>query len=218
MRVLLFGSPGVGKGTQADLLSKRYNFVKFSMGDILRKEVMTNNPLGKKIEEFLNNGVLVPDDIVFELVEHFLIKNKNNHILFDGFPRTVAQAKSLEKNLAQLGLSLEVALEMHLAEDKIVKRLKNRRHCPNCGKIYNYETTPPKKNGVCDQCNIKLLKRNDDEEDIVRKRLRVYEEETHPLVDYYRLLNVYNQVESNGSQEEVFKKISPIINAHINKR
>lgn len=218
MRVLLFGPPGVGKGTQADLLSKKYNFIKFSMGDILREEVSLNTSLGSKVENYLIRGILVPDNIIFELVKNFLKKNKEAHILFDGFPRTLNQAQNLNKNLTQLGLSFEVALEMHLAEDEIVKRLINRRYCPKCNKIYNYATNPPKTNGVCDHCHTKLIKRSDDDTNTIKKRLQVYEEKTHPLVDYYKSLNVYNQINATGSQEDVFKKISEIIDAYINKR
>ncbi|MCK4249835.1 adenylate kinase [candidate division WOR-3 bacterium] len=217
MRILLFGPPGVGKGTQADLLSKKYNFIKFSIGDILREEVSLNSNLGNKVESYLNRGVLVPNNIIFELVKLFLGKNKEAHILFDGFPRTLDQAKNLEKSLAQLGLSLDVALEMHLAEDEIIKRLLNRRYCPKCNRIYNYATTPPKINGVCDQCRTKLEKRSDDDANTIRKRLQVYEEKTHPLVDYYKSLSVYNQTDAISSPEEVFDKISKIIDGYINK-
>ena len=169
MRILLFGPPGVGKGTQADLLSKKYHFIKFSMGDILREAISQKESSNKEIEKFLKRGELVPDDIVCDLVESFLIKNKNSNILFDGFPRTLNQAQILDKSLTRLGLSLALALEMHLAEDEIIKRLLNRRSCPKCGRIYNFITNPPSKNGVCDQCNVELIKRSDDDEQIIRK-------------------------------------------------
>lgn len=217
MRILLFGPPGVGKGTQADLLFKKYNFTKFSTGDILREQVSLNTSRRKRIEQFLNRGSLVPDEVIFELMENFLLENKDTHILFDGFPRTLNQAQNLEKSLAQFDLSIEAALEMHLEEDEIVKRIINRRYCPKCGRIYNYVTNPPKADGACDNCHIKLIKRSDDDENVIRKRLQVYEEETHPLVDYYKSLGIYNQIDATGSQEEVFKRISVVIDAHINK-
>ena len=218
MMILLFGPPGVGKGTQADLLSKKYNLKKFSMGDILREEVSFNSLLGSRVEEHIRLGNLVPDDIVVEIVENFLIENRNGHILFDGFPRTMNQALILERSLARLGMSVDVALEMYLSEEDIIKRLRNRRHCPNCGRIYNYITDPPKKDGVCDNCGQRLIKRIDDDEDVIKKRLEVYEEETKPITDYYKSLSVYKQIDAAISREEVFKKISGIINGRINKK
>ena len=218
MMILLFGPPGVGKGTQADLLSKKYNLKKFSMGDILREEVSFNSLLGSRVEEHIRIGNLVPDDIILELVENFLIENRNGHILFDGFPRTMNQALILETSLARLGMSIDFVLEMHLSEEDIIKRLINRRHCSNCGRIYNYITNPPKRDGVCDNCGQRLIKRIDDDEDVIKKRLKVYEEKTKPITDYYKSLSVYKQIDAARSQEEVFKKISGIINGRINKK
>jgi len=219
MRILLFGPPGVGKGTQADLLSKKYNFIKFSMGDILRETVSKKRSSNiEEIERFLKRGELVPDEIVFDLVENFLIKNRNSNILFDGFPRNLNQAHILNKSLVHLGLSLELALELHLDEEEIIKRLINRRSCPKCGRIYNFITDPPKSNGVCDQCNIELVKRADDDEQIIRKRLHVYEKQTRALVDYYKSSSIYCQVDASGMQNEVFENISKIIDAYTNKR
>ncbi len=217
MRILLFGPPGVGKGTQADLLSRKYNFIKFSMGDILRGTASEKESSNNEIEKFLQRGELVPDDIVFDLVENFLIKNKNSNILFDGFPRTLNQAQKLDKSLTELGLSLALALEMHLDEEEIIRRLLNRRFCPKCGKIYNFITDPPKANGVCDKCNLELVRRTDDDEDIIRKRLHIYEKQTRALINYYKSSSIYNQIDASGIQKEVFENISKIIDAHINK-
>jgi adenylate kinase len=153
-----------------------------------------------------------------EIVESFLIENKNGNVLFDGFPRTMNQALMLERSLAQLDMSIDIALEMQLSEEEITKRLLNRRHCSNCGKIYNYITNPPKKLGLCDNCGQKLIKRVDDSEDVVKRRLKIYEEETKHLVDYYKSLSVYKTIDAKGSQEEIFKRISGIINEYINKR
>jgi adenylate kinase len=217
MIILLFGAPGVGKGTQAELLSKRNNFIKFSMGDILRQEISSKGSLSSKIEHYVNQGILVPDNVIFDLVDKFLVEHKDNNILFDGFPRTVIQAKTLDKSLAQLELAPETAIELHLAEDEIIKRLVNRRYCPECGKIYNYITDPPEVDGVCDLCHRSLVKRADDDEKIIRKRLEVYQLETSPLVDYYKALSIYIQIDASGIQEEIFKKISNVLHAYIIK-
>ena len=216
MMVLLFGPPGVGKGTQADLLSKRDKFIKFSTGDMLREEAASKSNLGNEIVDYLNHGALVPDNIISVLASQFIEKHKADHILFDGFPRNLNQAQTLTKDLKRLLLSLKVAIEMHLDEAEIIERLRNRRYCPQCNKIYNYVTNPPRQEQVCDICKTALVKRNDDDEKVIRKRLDVYEKETRPLVDYYKSHRTYERVEATGSQEEVFKKISHIINAHNN--
>jgi len=218
VRLLLFGPPGVGKGTQADLLATKYNLVKFSMGDILREEMSLHSPLGNELEDYVKNGNLVPDGVILELVKDFLLENRDANILFDGFPRNLNQALSLEQNLAQLDMSLDIAIEMHLGEDEIVKRLQNRRQCTDCGRIYNYLTNPPQKIDFCDNCGKKLIKRIDDDGAVIMRRLRVYEEETRPLSDYYRSLSIYKQIDVSGSQEEVFKVISSTINGYINKK
>jgi len=215
MMALLFGPPGVGKGTQSDLLSQKYEFVKFSMGDILRQEVARQSEVGSRIKEFLDSGVLVPDKLIFELVENFIRENRNKHILFDGFPRNLNQAQRLELTLSQLKLKLEVAMEMYLSEEHIIERLTNRRYCPECGAIYNLLTAPPKQDKRCDKCQCPLMRRNDDSEEIIKKRLEVYRKETSPLVDYYKSRGIYTRIDAHGSQDEVFKKISKIIDGYI---
>lgn len=216
MRILIFGPPGVGKGTQAQLLAEKYNLLRISTGDLLREEVALSSPTGRKVEQFLKKGHLVPDDIMFEIVDNILIENRDQDILFDGFPRNLNQARSLEKSLAQLGQTIDLAFQMHLDEDEIVKRLVNRRYCPRCGRIYNYITDPPAKDGVCDFDKQKLLKRDDDNEDIIRKRLKIYEAETRPLIGYYKSLNIYREVNAQGSQEDVLGKISSIVDDYLN--
>jgi len=215
MIAILFGPPGVGKGTQAELLSQKYKFLKFSMGDVLREEISLNSPLGNKVEKYLKQGILAPDDIVFEVVEDFLLENQKENILFDGFPRNINQAVSLERTLAQMNLSVSIALELHISQEEIIKRLVNRRYCPRCSKIYNYITDPPKINGLCDICGIDLIKREDDDEGIIKKRLAIYHEQTKPIIEYYKSFSIYKQVDATGSQEEVSQKISQFINAYL---
>lgn len=216
MMVLLFGPPGVGKGTQANLLSARYKSTKFSIGDMLRDEVASKSELGTKIAQYLNNGALVPDDIISAFARQFIEKHKADDILLDGFPRNMNQAQNLISDLNRLSLSLKVAIEMHLNETEIIKRLISRRYCPQCNKIYNYVTNPPRQKQVCDICKTTLIKRSDDNEKLIRKRLAVYEKETQPLVGFYKAHCIYERAEATGSQEEVFKKLSNIIDAYTN--
>jgi adenylate kinase len=216
MRIVLFGPPGVGKGTQANLLCEKYKLLRISTGDLLREQVALSSPTGRKVEQFMKKGHLVPDDIMFEIVDSMLIENKDQDILFDGFPRNINQARSLEKSLAQLGQTIDLALQMHLPDDEIIKRLVNRRYCPKCSRVYNYITNPPNIEGLCDHDNQKLLKRDDDTEEIIRKRLAIYEAETRPLISYYKSLNVYREVDAHGSQEEVLRKIANIVDDYIN--
>jgi adenylate kinase len=216
MMALLFGPPGVGKGTQADLLAQNNSFIKFSTGDILRDVVASKSKLGDQITSFLDRGVLVPDNIISTLARQFIETHKKDHILFDGFPRNLNQAETLTDDMQGMKLSLNVAIEMHLDKAELIKRLINRRHCPQCNKIYNYVTNPPRKDQLCDICGTTLVKRSDDNETVIRRRLDIYEKETRPLVDYYTSHSIYEQVDATGSQEEVYKKLISILDAHIN--
>ncbi|OPX18374.1 adenylate kinase [candidate division WOR-3 bacterium 4484_100] len=218
MRIVLFGPPGVGKGTQAELLADRYHLIKFSMGDMLRQEVAVNSSVGRRAEPFLKAGHLVPDNIIFDMVNNFLIEYQNQDILFDGFPRNLNQARTLEQSLAQLSQKIDIALELYLPDQEIIKRLENRRYCPSCGRIYNCLTDPPKIKGVCDECGKKLIKREDDQESVIRRRLEVYEQETRPLTEYYKELNVYKKIDASVTKEQIFKKISEIINGYTDKK
>lgn len=218
MRIVLFGPPGVGKSTQADLIAQKLHFKKFSMGDILRDEVTAKSELGEKIKQYVQHGELVPDAVVFELVKKFVCKNKDTHILFEGYPRTVKQAEALDTLLSQLGLSVDMALEVFLNEREVFKRLANRGYCPNCSTIYNFTTHPPKVDAVCDNCGQELVTRSDDSEEVIRRRLQVYAQQTKKLVDHYNAPHLYERVSAEGSKEEVFGRISAIINAYSNKK
>ncbi|MDH4210251.1 MAG: adenylate kinase [candidate division WOR-3 bacterium] len=218
MRIILFGPPGVGKGTQAQALAEKFNLVRLSTGDLLREEISLSSPIGRKVEQFLRKGHLVPDDIMLEIIDNILIENKDRDLLFDGFPRNLNQAHSLERSLAQMEQGISIAFEMHLEEDELVKRLMNRRYCPRCERIYNLITNPPKKDGVCDDDGVKLVTREDDTAEVIKKRLKIYEDETRPLVNYYKLLNVYKQIDARGNQDEVLNRITEIVNAYLNSK
>ncbi len=217
MTVLLFGPPGAGKSTQADLLSRKYNFVKFSMGDILREEVTLKTALGKKITKYIDKGILVPDNLVFELVEKFLREHRDTNILFEGFPRTINQALKLDTCLAQLGSSVSLALEIYLDREEVFKRLTNRGYCPNCGTIYNFTTSPPKRDHLCDNCGQHLITRSDDSEEIIRKRLMVYADETQKIAQHYDSPHLYKRINAKGARQEIFNKIAEIIDAYNSK-
>ncbi len=214
---MLFGPPGVGKGTQAELLANHFHLVKFSMGDLLRQEVAVSSSIGRRVESYLKQGNLVPDDIIVELVYNFLLENRERDILFDGFPRNLNQAHSLEQNLAQLGQKIDFALELYIADEEIIKRLQNRLYCSSCGRIYNCLTDPPKKKGICDVCGQELIKRDDDEEPVIRRRLDVYNSQTRLLTEYYKELNVYKRIDASGSKEQIFKRICEILDGYIDK-
>ncbi len=188
------------------------------MGDILRDEVAAKSKLGGKIEKFVQHGELVPDDVVFELVKKFVCENKHKHILFEGYPRTVKQAEALESLLSQLGLSVDMALEVFLDEREVFKRLANRGYCPNCSTIYNFTTHPPKVDSVCDNCGQKLVTRSDDSEEVIHRRLQVYAQQTQKLVEHYNAPHLYQRINAEGSKEEVFGRISEIINAYSTKK
>ncbi|UCG29498.1 MAG: adenylate kinase [candidate division WOR-3 bacterium] len=218
MRIILFGPPGVGKGTQAQRLAEKFNLVRLSTGDLLREEISLSSPVGRKVEQFLRKGHLVPDDIMLDIIENILLENKERDILFDGFPRNLNQAHSLERSLAQMQQEIDIAFEMHLDEDEIVKRLVNRRYCPRCERIYNLSTNPPKNDCVCDQDGAKLVTRDDDTAEVIKKRLKIYEDETRPLVSYYKSLNIYKQIDARGNQDEISDRISEIVNAYLNSK
>lgn len=215
MIVLLFGPPGVGKGTQADLLTKYYKLTVCSTGNMLRDEIVRNSDLGKIVKGYLEQGELVPDHHLCTLVEQFLRKHKNNSMLFDGFPRSIKQAQIFDTLLASVDLKLDIALELHLAEDEIVSRLKHRRYCSECGRTYNLLTNQPAENDRCDSCGATLAQRSDDTEEVIRRRMNVYIQETQPLIAYYQNKSIYHQVSAQGSQQQIFDRIAHIFNGHI---
>lgn len=190
MYIIMLGAPGTGKGTIGKILSKDMNLTHISTGDIFREQINKKTELGKKIENYIANGLLVPDDVVIETVEARLLEDdvKNGAIL-DGFPRTVAQAEALKQFLLQNNPNEKrIAIELDVPDDEIIKRVVNRVTCSNkaCGAIYNLGTRPPKVDGICDICKSELTKRDDDNEETVRKRLEVYHSNSKELLEFYR--------------------------------
>ncbi|MCD6382495.1 MAG: adenylate kinase [Candidatus Hydrothermae bacterium] len=204
--LILLGPPGSGKGTQAELFENRLGLKKISTGDILRDAIRKGTELGKLAKEHINRGELVPDDIVVALVEEALKKTSDGYIL-DGFPRTIEQAKRLDRILEKLGKKLDAAVLFAVPDEEIIKRLSARRVCPKCHAVYNMVTKPPKRDEICDICGTLLIMRDDDKPETVRRRIEVYRRDTEPLVDFYRDRGLLVEVKAVGDPEEVFNFI-----------
>ena len=197
MKLILLGAPGAGKGTQAEIISERLSVPTISTGNIIRAALKAQTEMGIKAKEFIDKGLLVPDDVVIGIVRDRLKEDdcKNGFIL-DGFPRTVPQAQALD----DMGIEIDKVIDIHVPDEKIVQRLSGRRVCSGCGASYHLLYKKPEKDGVCNLCGAQLVQRTDDREETVLERLKVYHEQTEPLVEYYRKKNKLVVVEG---QEEV---------------
>lgn len=207
MYIVMLGAPGTGKGTIGKILSEDMKLTHISTGDIFREQINKKTDLGKKIEGYIANGALVPDDVVIETVEARLLEDdvKNGAIL-DGFPRTAAQAEALKTFLLKNNPTQKrIAIELNVPDDEIIKRIVNRVTCSNksCGAIYNLDTRPPKQSGICDICGSELKKRADDNEETVRKRLVVYHENAEELLEFYRKNNALYSIYPKQLDEAV---------------
>ncbi|MET9712442.1 adenylate kinase [Nocardiopsis alba] len=204
MRAVLVGPPGAGKGTQAQILAEELTIPKVSTGDIFRANVSGGTELGKKAKEFMDRGDLVPDEVTNAMVKDRLAqKDTAGGFLLDGFPRNVPQAETLKGMLADLGTSLDVVLELKVDEDEVVKRLSGRRSCPECGRVYHVEYDAPKVEGKCDNEGAELYQREDDREETIRHRLKVYREQTAPLVEFYESEGLLATISATGPVAEV---------------
>lgn len=214
MRIVMLGAPGAGKGTQAKKLVEKYSIPQVSTGDLLRAAVAAQTPLGVEAKGYMDSGELVPDSVVLGMVRERLSQDDcaDGYIL-DGFPRNTAQAEELDRMLEPLGMQLDLALSVDVPFDDLMKRLTGRRTCSGCGQMYNKYYSPPKQEGVCDKCGADLYQRDDDQEDTIRKRLEVYEEQTAPLIDYYRQKGILKSVSGTGNIDEIFDKVCSMIGA-----
>jgi adenylate kinase len=208
VRVVLLGPPGAGKGTQAKRLHERFGACQVSTGDILRKAVAEQSPLGKKAAEFIQRGALVPDDLIVNFVaDRLKEKDCEKGYILDGFPRTVSQAQSLAAMLDEMGSSLDRVLSVHVPRSVIIERLSGRRTCRTCGALYHLTFDPPRKEGLCDRCGGDLVQREDDHEETISARLDVYEMETAPLIGYYRERGMLREIDGVGKVDEITNRV-----------
>lgn len=208
MRIILLGPPGAGKGTQAKKIADEYKICHISTGEILRKAVQDNTPLGKKAGEYLDKGLLVPDEIVEGIVESRLkLQDCAAGFLLDGYPRTVRQAESLAEFLKDEGIHLDVVINIQVEESQLIERFTGRRTCEKCGATFHIKFNPPREPGICDNCGEKLIVRKDDELETVKRRLEVYKTTTAPLIDYYSNLKLLTNVDGSKNIDEVFQDI-----------
>ena len=207
MNIVLLGSPGVGKGTYAKILSEKHKLLHISTGDMFREEVKNNTDLGKKAKSFMDKGLLVPDEVTTEMLEERLKKNDTKKgFLLDGFPRTIAQAESFGK-ISKIG----IVLNFSAPEEVIVQRISGRRTCRSCGATFHVRNIPPKKAGICDKCGGELYQREDEKPEAVKKRLDVYKKQTEPLVDYYKKKGNLKEIDASRSVDEVIGEIGEVL-------
>ena len=208
MYILLMGPPGAGKGTQAERLIREYGIPQISTGDMFRAAVKSGTPLGKEAKSYMDKGALVPDSVTVGIVKERLAQEdcKDGWIL-DGFPRTTAQAASLDSILHEMGISLTAVLGINANREDLVKRVSGRLVCRKCSASFHRDFRPPKQQGVCDNCGGELYQRADDNEKTIRSRLAVYDEQTKPLIDYYKMSGCYVDIDGDQSMDEDFSDI-----------
>ena len=212
MRLVFLGAPGVGKGTQAEMLAAEIGIPKISTGDLLRAAVAEKTPLGVKAKAFMDRGDLVPDQVVIGLVEEKISKSEcAKGFILDGFPRTVPQADSLAELLQKNGQTLDRVVYFTIPRDEVVKRLSGRRSCSQCPAVYHVEFVPSKRVGLCDVCGGKLIQRSDDKRETVESRLVVYEEQTAPLIEYYQKKRILANLDGSGQVEDVQARLRNLL-------
>lgn len=212
MNLIFLGAPGAGKGTQSQFISQKYLIPQISTGDILREARKNQTELGKKAESYMQSGELVPDDVMIGIIDERLIHADCSHgYILDGFPRTVPQADALASLLDKRGKKIDAVLNFIVAEEELVSRLSGRRVCQSCGATYHIHFSPSRKSGVCDKCNSPLIQRQDDAEDTVRQRLRVYNEKTLPLIDYYQSKKILCPIEATGDVSIITRRIHDVV-------
>ena len=214
MKIIMLGAPGAGKGTQAKKIAAKYDIPHISTGDIFRANIKNGTELGNKAKTYMDQGLLVPDELVVDLVVDRVQQDdcKNGYVL-DGFPRTIPQAEALDKALAEFGDKIDYAIDVNVPDENIVKRMGGRRACVGCGATYHLVYAPTKTEGICDVCGKELILRDDDKPKTVQKRLNVYHEQTRPLIDYYTKAGILKTVDGTVDINDVFAAIVEILGA-----
>ena len=214
MKIIMLGAPGAGKGTQAKQIADKYQIPHISTGDIFRANIKEGTELGTKAKSYMDQGLLVPDELVCDLVvDRVQQEDCRNGYILDGFPRTIPQAESLDRALAALGESVDYAVNVEVPDENIVNRMGGRRACVGCGATYHLVYAPTKKEGICDTCGAELILRDDDRPETVQKRLGVYHEQTQPLIDYYSKKGILKDVDGTMDMGAVFQAITEILGA-----
>lgn len=212
MKIVMLGAPGAGKGTQADKIAEKFGLPHISTGDIFRKNIKEGTELGKEAKSYMDAGKLVPDELTVRLL---LDRVKNDDCakgyILDGYPRTIPQAESLDKELKKLGEKIDYAINVDVPDENIINRMSGRRACLKCGATYHLKYVPPKKDGVCDECGSELVIRDDDKPETVKNRLAVYHEQTQPLIEYFEKQGVLHTVDGTTDAGDVFKAIEQIL-------
>ena len=214
MKIIMLGAPGAGKGTQAKKIAEKYHIPHISTGDIFRANIKNGTELGKKAKTYMDQGLLVPDELTVDLVIDRVGQDdcKDGYIL-DGFPRTIPQAECLDAALEKRGEKVDFAINVEVPDENIVNRMSGRRACVGCGATYHIKYNPTKVDGVCDACGEKLVLRDDDKPETVQKRLGVYHDQTQPLIDYYTKSGVLKEVDGTVDMEDGFQAIVEILGA-----
>ena len=212
MKIIMLGAPGAGKGTQAKMLADKYMIPHISTGDIFRANIKNGTELGQKAKTYMDQGLLVPDELVCDLVvDRVQQEDCAKGYILDGFPRTIPQAEALDAALAKIGSKIDYAVNVEVPDENIVRRMSGRRACVDCGATYHIVYNPTKVEGICDACGKELILRDDDKPETVTKRLNVYHEQTQPLIDYYTNQGTLVEVDGTMNMDDVFNAIVKIL-------
>ena len=212
MKIIMLGAPGAGKGTQAKMIAEKFGIPHISTGDIFRANIKNGTELGKKAKQYMDDGTLVPDELTCDLVVDRIAQDDcaKGYIL-DGFPRTIPQAKALDRALEKMQTSIDYAIDIEVPDARIVERMSGRRACVSCGATYHIRFNAPRKEGICDVCGSELILREDDHENTVQTRLDVYHEQTQPLIDFYREKGILHSFDGTRDMMTVFEDISGLL-------
>lgn len=212
MKIIMLGAPGAGKGTQAKMIAEKYSIPHISTGDIFRANISQGTELGKEAKKYMDQGLLVPDELTVKiLLDRVAQEDCKNGYVLDGFPRTIPQAEVLDKALTELGDKVDYAINVDVPDENIITRMSGRRACLKCGATYHVKYNPPKTEDVCDACGDKLVLRDDDQPETVKKRLNVYHEQTQPLIEYYSKKDILKEVDGTVDMKDVFGAIVAIL-------